>query len=157
MSATLPKAPTGGGRRAVWLRRLIAAITGGQVREITGFTRRETAEGIFFDPPKAQASDDWRFGNKIEVDPTKNYGTEIVINIQPTHTLVTTGRVDRTTGALVKATAGMFVARQAVAAVGSDGKWNVPRIPIPVPSNYDDPNNFWLPAGGGGTTTCPYG
>ena len=156
MSATLPKSPQGRSRRAAWLRQLLRAIGSRDVVQIGGYTRRETAEGVFFDPsPNQGAASGWRFGSQIEVDTSKSCSSQIVINIQSTNALVTTGLVDRTTNTLKLAAAGMYVSRQKVSPVGADGKWNVPQNPMPVPGDYDDDSNFWIPIGGGGGTNCP--
>jgi hypothetical protein len=44
--------------------------------------------------------------------------------------------------------AGLWVALQPVPAkvvVAGHDQWNLPQWPLPVPSNLDDPANFWWP------------
>ena len=92
---------------------------------------------------------------KIEVDTSTSYDEQTVINIQASHTLCTAGVIDRDSGVLTKANPGQYYSRQSVDAIGSDGQWNVPINPPPVPTNFDDDLNFWIPLGS--STTCPYG
>lgn len=93
---------------------------------------------------------------RIEVDTSISYETWVVINIQTSHTLVTTGVIDRVSGSLVKASPGQYYSRQPVEAIGGDGKWNVPQNPPPDSSNYDSDSNFWIPLAGS-AVECPYG
>ena len=86
---------------------------------------------------------------KYEVDPTFNYDESSVIHIQPTDSLVTAGIRDAAnpTGALVQSCAGYWVATQDVPAkttVSGNDVWNLPQYPLPVPTDIDDPTNFWI-------------
>ena len=94
--------------------------------------------------------------NLYEVDPTYPYNEGSVIHIQATDTLVTTGIRDASnliadpsgaTGSLVTSCAGFWVATQDVPAktnIGGNDFWNLPQFPLPVPTNMDDPTNFWI-------------
>jgi hypothetical protein len=93
----------------------------------------------------------WFFGSKIElgVAPYPYFQAQQVIHIQPTHVIVTTGIVDaaKPTGPLVTSCAGYWVAKQMVPAqttVGGVSVWNLPQYPYPMPTNMDDPTNFWI-------------
>ena len=100
--------------------------------------------------------DGWRWANPIEVDPTKSYAKEEVINVQATHALVTAGMHDLADGVLRYSCPGRWVAIRPVPAqvtVSGVIKWNLPQYPLPVPTNYDDPTNFWDYLGEPGT--CP--
>jgi len=55
---------------------------------------------------------------------------------------------DLVAGTTKKAAAGWWVAMQDVPAA-STGGYNVPQSPMPMPTNMDDPTNFWMPLGSG--------
>ena len=91
----------------------------------------------------------WHFESKIEVDQTKSYPEQTVIHVQASSALVTTGITDlaNPTGGLVTSCPGLWVSTQAVPAaamVSGTLCWNLPQFPMPVPTNYDDPTNFWI-------------
>ena len=93
----------------------------------------------------------WFFGTKIELPtaPYGSFGAQQVIHIQATHAIVTTGIRDlaNPTGPLVTSCAGIWVATQYVPSqttVSGNPVWNLPQYPMPVPSNFDDPTNFWI-------------
>jgi hypothetical protein len=91
-----------------------------------------------------------------EADPTYSYDEGSVIHIQATDALVTTGIRDASnliadpsgaTGSPITSCAGFWVATQDVPAktnVGGNDFWNLPQFPLPVPTNIDDPTNFWI-------------
>ncbi len=106
-----------------------------------------TIQGWFFGNGGNQGTG----SNQIELPsaPYPAYQAQQVINIQPTLDIVTTGIADlaNPTGGLVTSCPGLWVATQAVPAqttVGGTDCWNLPQFPIPVPTNCDDPKNFWL-------------
>ena len=91
----------------------------------------------------------WHFESKIEVDKTYYYPAQSVIHIQSTDPLVTSGIADlaNPTGGLVTSCPGLWVATQDVppaATIGGTLCWNLPQWPMPTPTNYDDPSNFWI-------------
>lgn len=104
---------------------------------------------LFKTKPSRAGFTGWHFESTIEVDDTRRYPAQTVIHIQPTNALVTTGIRDAAnpTGPLVTACAGYWVATQAVPAkksVSGNDVWNLPQYPYPVPTNMDDPANFWI-------------
>ena len=149
MSASFPKAPQGSSKRASWLRRLIAACNSNRVLGITGFSRRETSEGIFFDGIQSAFIAGLYFGKTIEVDETYTFPRRGgVIHIQASHYLVTTGIRDAAnpTGPKVKSCAGIWFSTRNVPAktkIGGNDVWNVPKWPMSNPSDLDDPVNYW--------------
>jgi hypothetical protein len=90
----------------------------------------------------------WHYANKFEIDTTQSYDKSSVVHIQATDSLVTTGLTDLVAGTTKKAAAGWWVAMQDVPAA-SIGGYNVPQSPMPMPTNMDDPTNFWMPLGSG--------
>lgn len=91
----------------------------------------------------------WHFENKIEADNTRGYPAQTVIHIQPTDALVTTGIRDAAnpSGGLVTSCAGFWVSTQFVPSktvVSGNDVWNLPQWPMPVPTNFDDPANYWI-------------
>ena len=90
----------------------------------------------------------WHFEDKIEVDPTLNYPAQSVIHIQATHTLVVNGIRDAANPVdPIKSSSGWWVSTQDVTAkhtVSGNEVWNLPQYPLPVPTDLDDPSNFWI-------------
>lgn len=92
-----------------------------------------------------------RPGNgKYEADATYAYDDGSVIHIQTTSSLAVTGLRLPTapTGSLVLACAGWWVANRDVPSqvmVSGNLVWNVPQWPLPVPTDVDDPLNYWVP------------
>ena len=117
---------------------------------ISGWKVDSRSDGKYFTPPQQVAAiSGWHKQSTYEVDPTIAYGDQVVIHIQPTHALVVTGIRDAAnpTGGLVTSCAGFWVSTQPVPAkttVSGNDVWNLPQFPLPVPTNIDDPANFWI-------------
>ena len=85
----------------------------------------------------------------FEVNADWNYSEGSVIHIQSTNGLVITGIHDRAnpSGSMKQSCPGLWVAMQDVPAqvtISGVLQWNLPQWPLPVPTNYDDPANYWL-------------
>jgi hypothetical protein len=93
----------------------------------------------------------WFFGTKIELPaaPYPSFAAQQVIHIQATNGIVSTGIRDAAnpSGPVLTSCPGLWVATQSVpgqSTVGGNPVWNLPQYPMPVPTNYDDPTNFWI-------------
>lgn len=144
MSASFPTSPGGGSKRAVWLRKLIAACKDQRVSQITGFIRRETAEGLFFDAPAIKPGKSgfrWASAGR-NYDKNSSYSADEEVWIKTDNTIVTDGAVDADTGTLTYSSPGLW--RCIISSAPTSGKFYVPREPWPVPDDPTSPRNHWM-------------
>ena len=99
----------------------------------------------------------WQFQTPVELNPAVGVAANTVIYLSPGNSLVTTGLKDLVSGSVIKALAGLWVAKQAVPAqvtISGTVCYNVPQLPYPgatgTPSgtplkgDLDGPNLFWV-------------
>ena len=150
-SKNINKDGNGNGSESDFINRIIEHLRELQFYDSQTIKVEQTTRGTRFHAkiPPAGGVTGWHFESKIEVDQTKSYPEQTVIHVQASSALVTTGITDlaNPTGGLVTSCPGLWVSTQAVPAaamVSGTLCWNLPQFPMPVPTNYDDPTNFWI-------------
>ena len=140
MSVSAPLASQRHTKRAAWQRKLIGWIKGNQVIQITGFIRRETVEGLFFEPaPTKKSSNGLRWASTKKYSLTSTYAKDEILYVNTANDAVITGAIDGDSHIRVYSPPGNWICLQ------SATPDHIPQWPCPTPDDPDAANNYWWP------------